>query len=1133
MSSDLPRLPFDEGDDSLESRIDARDRAARARAVDPRFNVALEASAGTGKTRVLVDRYLNLLKAGVDPAHILAVTFTRKAATEMRDRILSSLRVAADRGEIPAARWRELRDRTGDIAVSTIDAFCLSLLREFPLEADLDPGFSMAEETEVPRLIDESLDRALRACRAVAREDENVALVFAQLGDRRAKAGLAALLSRRLVAPEALRRYLAQGPPEWTVATVAGRGASALRDVFGGMRGGLAAFLGSGPPIPQFRLLTRHLTVIDQAAGDPAAAAVHAAFARARGYFLTQDGKPRSRMVAKKSDFRTAADYERHRDLVIGHAPSIVTAYASYRRDLNALVARGVWRMYAIAERQYRATLDAHAVLDFPDVLLYTLKLLGQMEEFSQSRYRLESRYHHVLVDEFQDTSRAQWELVSLLVRAWGEGAGLAYQGPLEPTVFIVGDRKQSIYGFRDADVAVLGEAGRAIAQLRPGGDVRRSISRSFRSVPALLSFVNDVCADIDKLPARTDAFAYGEDDVFPVDAPQTQSPALGLVTGPDVETCAATTAAEIATLVRDGVTIRDRDTGVARPIRPGDVAILFRTRESHREFEDALALAGLPSYVYKGLGFFDADEIKDLLALLWYLAEPLSDLRAAAFLRSRFVRLSDEALRRLAPGLADALAVRSSGSLARSSGSLDPPSDPPAGDPPLDPADAARLAAARASTARWRARADRMPPAELIDLVLHESAYGVELRGARFQQARENLKKFRALLRRIQNRGYATLGRIASHLDRLAVGDESNASLDATNAVNLMTVHAAKGLEFPVVFLVNLARGTGNRRDYIRIGTQQAGGPASVAVGDFVSEYDDDAQAREREETKRLLYVALTRARDRLYLSSVLKDGRVVVGRGSLADVLPPTLLDCFAVAAAGIPAEWHAGSGHVHSFSVCAPPAGRPQHPGPSMSHPVETTADHLDAVEAVPSVRRATDVGAPADAGASPADGAGSESERVLGTVVHRLLQALGTTPASTEDATTVALRLLRPDEAAGLADRDAFAARAASTYQALCSHPDVRSLYAAPDILHEVPFALRQEGVVVRGSIDCLVPSPSEVTVLEFKTGRPRPEHGGQVALYASVASRLFPGARVVPKLIYTDLAPDSSRKAPKA
>jgi ATP-dependent helicase/nuclease subunit A len=1116
MSSD-PRLPFDEGDDSLESRVDARDRAARERAVDPRFNVALEASAGTGKTRVLVDRYLNLLKAGVDPGHILAVTFTRKAATEMRDRILSSLRVAAERAEILPSRWRELRDRTGDIAVSTIDAFCLSLLREFPLEADLDPGFSMADETEVPRLIDESLDRALRACRALAREDENVALVFAQLGDRRAKAGLAALLSRRLVAPEALRRYLAQGPPEWTVATVAARGASALRDVFAGMRGGLAAFLNSGPAIPSFRLLARHLQAIDPAAGEPAAAAVHAAFARARSYFLTQDGKPRSRMVGKKSDFRTAADYERHRDLVVGHAPTVVTAHAAYRRDLNTLVARGVWRMYAIAERHYRATLDAHAVLDFPDVLLHTLKLLGQMEEFSQSRYRLESRYHHVLVDEFQDTSRAQWELVSLLVRAWGEGAGLAYQGPLEPTVFIVGDRKQSIYGFRDADVAVLGEAGRAIARLRPGSDVRRSISRSFRSVPALLAFVNDVCADLAKEPARSDAFAYGEEDVFPVrSGAPSGAPAggpegpprgeLGLIAGSEVEACAAATAAEIAALVRDGVEVRDRETGVPRPIRPGDVAILFRTRESHREFEDALARAGLPSYVYKGLGFFDADEIKDLLALLWYLADPASDLRAAAFLRSRFVRLSDEALRRLAPGLAEAL--------ARSHGSSDPP---------LEPADTARLEAARLSTARWRARADRMPPAELVDLVLHESAYGVELRGPRFQQARENLKKFRALLRRIQNRGYATFGRIASHLDRLAVGDESNASLDATNAVNLMTVHAAKGLEFPVVFVVNLARGTGNRRDYIRIGTEQGSGAASVAVGDFVSEYDEDAQAREREETKRLLYVALTRARDRLYLSSVLKDGRLVAGRGSLADVLPAALLDCFGVAAAGLPAEWRAASGHLHTFRVCA----APEDPAPlapvAAAGAGDASADDLDVLDARPSGQRATEVGGlavPDTAGSEPA---GAESERLLGTVVHRLLQALGTREGESVDLPAHALRLLRPDESAGLADRERFAARAAAAYRALCSHPDVRSLYAAAEILHEVPFVFRLEDVIVRGTIDCLVRvAAGEVAVLEFKTGRPRPEHAGQVALYASVAAQLFPDAVVTPKLIYTEL-----------
>ena len=106
------------------------------------------------------------------------------------------------------------------------------------------------------------------------------------------------------------------------------------------------------------------------------------------------------------------------------------------------------------------------------------------MDEFSQSRFRLEGRYHHVLVDEFQDTSRKQWELVSLLVRAWGEGLGVAGQ----PSIFIVGDRKQSIYRFRDADVGVLTDAGAFVEALRPGSSARRSITRSFRAVPQLLA---------------------------------------------------------------------------------------------------------------------------------------------------------------------------------------------------------------------------------------------------------------------------------------------------------------------------------------------------------------------------------------------------------------------------------------------------------------------------------------------------------------------------------------------------------------------------------------------------------------------------------------------------------------------
>ena len=147
------------------------DASARSFAVDPGNNVVLEASAGTGKTSVLVSRYVNLLKRGVDPANILAITFTRKAAAEMRERILRELGEAAERSELDRSRWLDLRDRLGDIAISTIDAFCLSLLREFPLEADLDPGFDMADETEVPRLIEDALDHALRILTSHARTD--------------------------------------------------------------------------------------------------------------------------------------------------------------------------------------------------------------------------------------------------------------------------------------------------------------------------------------------------------------------------------------------------------------------------------------------------------------------------------------------------------------------------------------------------------------------------------------------------------------------------------------------------------------------------------------------------------------------------------------------------------------------------------------------------------------------------------------------------------------------------------------------------------------------------------------------------------------------------------------------------
>src|SRR5688500_10541831 len=223
------------------------DSAARAFAVDPRHNVVLEASAGTGKTSVLVARYLNLLKAGVDPANILAITFTRKAAAEMRERIIRGLRSAAGQSEADRARWMELRDRLNEIAISTIDAFCLSLLREFPLEADVEPAFDLADDTEVPRLVSASLDRTSRILVRLARTDADVALVLAQLGINRTREGLATLLDRRLVAWDALDRFLVRGPRGLTAASVCRTASDALLDALNTAAGGLAPFLADGP----------------------------------------------------------------------------------------------------------------------------------------------------------------------------------------------------------------------------------------------------------------------------------------------------------------------------------------------------------------------------------------------------------------------------------------------------------------------------------------------------------------------------------------------------------------------------------------------------------------------------------------------------------------------------------------------------------------------------------------------------------------------------------------------------------------------------------------------------------------------------------------------------------------------
>ena len=1135
-------LPF--GPDGPAESAD-NDRDARLAAVDPMRNIALSASAGTGKTRVLVDRYVNLLRAGVNPANILAITFTRKAAAEMRERIVRTIREAAARTEISPLRWRELKDRLGEIAISTIDAFCLSLLGEFPLEADLDPGFTMAEETEIPRLVEETLDRTLRTCRALARDDEDVALAYVQLGERRLREGLGALLDRRLVAGEAFSSFLERGPNDLTATEASRRVIERLRGQLLAVPGGLQSFLNDGPRRhPRFEMLAREIELIcgirpAGPAGTPAndAGRVRAVIEAIRNHFFTQDNTPRKALTPYSvGDCTSSAAAKRHREIVAFMAPAIGEAIEAFRRDLNVVMSRGVWRMLQIAAKDYRRTLSLHGVLDFPELLIRAIDLLKQMDEFARSRYLLESRYHHVLVDEFQDTSRAQWRLVTLLIRAWSEGVGVADDAPLKPSIFIVGDMKQSIYGFRDADVAVFRHAAGYIDGLRPGTRSRRSISRNFRSVPQILSFINDLFGALDASQGRDDAFEFSPPDRFPLDEqPAAIDRPLGIVVSDELETCVEMVAVEIERLLREG-TVRDPETGVSRSAQAGDIAILFRSRESHREFEAALAARGLAAYVYKGLGFFDADEIKDVLALLRWLAHPTSDLRAAAFLRSRFVRLSDPGIHVL--GAEQAAALWSENATAAF--------------PKLDEEDQRVLDRARRSARQWLALVDRLPPADLLDRVLDESAYAIEIGGPRRAQARENLKKMRGLVRRTQNRGYATLARIADHLDRLSAGDESNAVVDAVDAVNLMTIHASKGLEFPIVFLVNLAKGTSGRKPPIRVwpapaprvdlppGDSNEGRPAegaSVAIGDFQSEIDDDAVVKAREETKRLLYVGLTRARDCLYLSSVLKEGRLQAARGSLADILPPSVRSLLEESARDRPhtIEWIAPGGARHEFRVCAlddtaptaerrVPIAAPPSAGADDFAPVADGAP-MARVSVLSLIEPTLSDDRRGDLAALEQGGEGDREALLAGTLVHRMFLVTAGIASDEDPRLTPELveSLIRADELPSVSDPDRLARSVLAIYRTLRAQPEVHGLLAGRACLYEVPFSLRKNWpspTIVRGTIDCVVREADDrFTVLEFKTGKPRPEHERQLALYVEAAQALLPRGMVRGLLVY--------------
>ena len=1085
----------------------APDQEARDFAVDPEHDVVLEASAGTGKTRVLVDRYVRLIEKGVDPRHILAITFTRKAAAEMRERVLAALVRRAEQGGIDPKRWHALRQRISDIQISTIDAFCFSLLREFPLEAGVEPGFDIADETEMGRFAREAMERTLRISRALLPDDEALRLLFARVKGNVLRGAVEEMLDRRHIALPAVADFVKRSRAT-SSAGAADDFLDRLRTLLGGSSH-RAALLEHGPDAPEFRWLQLDLMDLDRLSGAATMARVQQLRRRLESYFLTQKGTPRLRGVFKTELFAGKRSKELHDAAVVALAPSVKHALDALEIDVNTLLARGLLRLLGIASSAYDRLLEEHGLLDFAGMLDRAVGLLSQQEEFARSRLKLQARYHHVLVDEFQDTSRPQWRLIEHLVDAWGEGEGGT---DAATSIFIVGDRKQSIYRFRHAEVTLLDEAARKISALRRDRPVRQAITKSFRAVPELLSFVNALAEATQSTGDLPERFTYTDQDRFPSPgvspgALRDGQPVLGLIAEPSIAKCAAAVASEIEQLIGRAV-VRGRDEA-PRFARPDDIAILFRVRAGHQLFETALEARNIRTYVYKGLGFFDAPEVQDLQALLRVLAQPDSDLRAAEFLRSRFMRVSDVALTRLAPALSDAL-------VSAHPSALDS----------LDATDRALIDRTRADLPRWLGLADRLPPSAVGAAVRREAAYAFETRGRRVDQARENIKKVQSLIRRVESRGYATLGRIAEYFETLKAGDESHAILEAAGCVNLMTMHAAKGLEFPIVFLVNLqAPGRGRSAGFTIVERGPAGEPEVAFNSNAATKLEDD---RDTEELRRLMYVGVTRARDRLYLASQVDPRQQLRRTGrSLASLLPQSLGTLFQEAASNAAVSqvtWLAGE-NSYTFRVCRPaeqsaPVAAPPESLPPLD--VEPLAAGGRAVFTVASKVAAESSGGTRPV--SPEQLVGlSSRHRVIGTIVHRLLQLRVDPTAEESHVESLASGWLALEDRLDVLDWREAVKEAIHRYKRLRSTPDFAALLDSGEIHFEVPYSFvapGSENEIVRGVIDCLImPSVGAATVLEFKTGAPRAEHDVQGGLYQAAIREILARNDVAVKILY--------------
>lgn len=819
----------------------------------------IEAAAGTGKTTALVNRIISTVASGrARLARIVAVTFTEKAAGELKLRLRAEIeRVRHDEALDEAERERLLRalPQLEEARIGTIHSFCADLLRERPVEARVDPMFEVAPEEVAESLFDQAFERWFQE-------------VLASPGE-----GMRRLLRRRDLAegkgPRPIARRAAQELREWRDFDTPWEHVPFERereiDELVREIEKLGEIAREGDPDDY---LTKALENIARPVGE----AIRLESVRGRDYDALEQvivGLLRgnnNRRFGWRGFGRQFGERERRE--VLDRRDALHERLKRFRKDAGAnlapLLREEMWPVIG----RYEGLKRRAGVLDFLDLLLLARNLVRDNPDV---RRELQERFSHIFVDEFQDTDPLQAEILLLLTADDPHESDWTRARPLAGKLFIVGDPKQSIYRFRRADVSLYQSIKR---RLVASGAALEHLTVSFRATPELQEMVNAAAGPLmaeesDTQPAYVALERFREADksqpsvvVLPVPAPYGD---YGRVVEWQIEQSLPDAVAAYADWLvsKSGWTVTEREAPERRvPIRPRHICILFRRlnsfgRDVTRPYIRALEARHLPHVLVKGGSFNEREEVEAVRNLLGAIERPDDELLVFASLRGPIFALSDASLLEFRETL----------------GTLHPFRKVPD-----DATESLKEVGSALALLRDLHRGRNRRPiadtiARLLDATRAHGGFAIWPAG---EQALANVMKLTDMARRYETRGGATSFRgFVDELEQRAERDEASevpVVEEGTEGVRIMTVHRAKGLEFPAVILADPTcketRGQPSR--YIDPSRRLAALEIAGCAPRELQEHSGDEERRDREEAVRVLYVAATRARDLLVVPAV-----------------------------------------------------------------------------------------------------------------------------------------------------------------------------------------------------------------------------------------------------------------------